>query len=313
MGVAFTTPEENLEFPCNEESRWSMPPSMEITTFESFDPSFYLRIGRLDVVEALALGRALLELCPKDQSPQLDRIAVRLERLVSEGETMLTVRRRETAPVDHSADLLLDALADSLWGTLRDRLDGWGVFEHVAMKDLLPARQRSSAAAALAQARRKAARARDLAGRLFGAEGLAFIRLPYPAQARSMASILRLIEEDGLRPTIDELAGPELMVALIACQAQYEAMVKSRMSRSGRKSAHFGWLGGKLRRLLARYINAVLTLLDEDEPESLDLVVGALQPVAVLRSHARRGATSPAAAPVDPADNDASDDVPAVA
>jgi hypothetical protein len=287
---------------------------MEPITFESFDPSVYQRMGRLDVLEALALGRALLELRPKDESPQLDRIAAKLEQLVSEGEAMLTARRRETAPVDHSADLLLDAWADSLWGTLRNRLDGWGVFEHVALIGMLQAQgKRSSTAVALAQARKKAARARELAGRLFGAEGLAFIRLPYPAQARSMASLLRLIEEDGLRPTLDELAGPELMVALTACQARYEAMVKTRMSRSGRKSAHFGRLGGRLRRLLARYINAVLTLLDEDEPESLDVVAGALQPVEVLRSHASRGASRPAAVPVDAAADGASDDVPAVA
>jgi hypothetical protein len=263
---------------------------MSLISFESFDPSYYQRMGRLDILEALALGRALLELCPQDASPQVDRIAGKLERLVSEGESMLTTRRRESAPTDHTVEVLLDMLADSLWSTLRTRLDGWSVFEHRGMASVLPAHgRRSATAVALALARKRAGRARALSARLFGAEGLAFIRLPYPAQARSMASILRLIEEDGLAPAIDELAGPELMIALVACQAQYEAMVTARMSRTDRKTVHFGLLGGKLRRLLDRYVNAVLTLLDEDEPESLALVVAALQPIEVLRAQSSRG------------------------
>lgn len=287
---------------------------MPLITFESFDPSLYQRMGRLDVLEALALGRALLELCPKEQSPQLDRIATKLERIVAEGEAMLTTRRRESAPIDHSADLSLDALADSLWGALRNRLDGWGVFEHPAWAGVLPAHgKRSATAVALAQARKKAERARELSTRLFGAEGLAFVRLPYPAQAQSMASILRLIDEDGLAPAIDELAGTELRLALVACQVQYEAMVKARMSRTDRRSGHFGVLGGKLRRLLARYVNAVLTLLDEDEPDTLDMVLAALQPVEVLRSQASRGSSRPATLTVEPSTGVEVDDVPAVA
>jgi len=288
--------------------------SMSLITFETFDPSLYQRMGRLDAVEALALGRALIELCPKDASPQVDRIADKLDRLVSEGETMLTTRRRESIPMDLSLEVLFDALADSLWSTLRTRLDGWGVFEHRGMAGMLQAHgKRSATAVALARARKQAERAREVSGRLFGAEGLAFIRLPYPAQARSMASILRLIEEDSLAPVIDELAGPELMVALVACQVQYEAMVKTRMSRTERKSGHFGVLVGKLRRLLARYVNAVLTLLDEDEPESLEVVLGALQPIEVHRAQLSRGASRAGATVVDPAEDEEAQDEPAVA
>lgn len=282
-------------------------------TFESFDPSFYQRMGRLDIIEALALCRALLELCPRGVSVQLDRIADKLSELVSEGEAMLTVRRRESVPSDHSFELWLDALADTLWSALRNRLDGWGVFEHRAMAGVIQEHaKRSAVAVALSRARKKAERARALSTRLFGAEGLAFIRLPYPAQAQSMASILRLIDEDDLASDIDELAGPEIMVALVACQAQYEAMVKTRMSRADRRSAHFGVLGGKLRRLLARYVSAVLTLLDEDDPESLDVVVTALQPIEVLRAQLSRGVGRSEAAVEESTEDDEPTDEPAV-
>jgi hypothetical protein len=317
IGVALEHPPKKNSETRNEARRWSMGRMMIPVTFESFDPSNYQRMGRLDILEALALGRALSELCPRDASPQVDRIADKLEHLVSEGETMLTTRRRESAPTDHTMEVLLDALADSLWSTLRNRLDGWSVFEHRGMANVLSVHvKRTATAAALALARKKAERARALSGRLFGAEGLAFIRLPYPAQARSMASILRLIEEDGLAPAIDELAGPEIMVALAACQTQYESMVKVRLSRTDRKTTHFGMLGGKLRRVLARYVSAVLTLLDEDEPESLALVLAALQPIEALRIQASRGMGRPEGAVDSTADDEVDDeanDEPAVA
>lgn len=278
---------------------------MALITFDTFDPSYYQRTGRLDALEALALGRALMDTRPIDASPQVDRIADKLEQLVSEGEDMLTTRRRESAPVDHSMETVIDPLADFLWGTLRTRLDGWSVFEHRGMASVLQAHgKRSATAVALARARSKAERARALSGRLFGAEGLAFIRLPYPAQARSMASILRLIEEDGLTPLIDELAGPEIMIALVACQARYEEMVKAKMSRVDRRSGNFNVLVGKLRRALARYVSAVLTLLDEDEPETLDLVVAALQPIEFHRTQLSRGASRAGASSVEPSGDD---------
>jgi hypothetical protein len=309
LEVAWAPPKKNPPRCATKRSRGRWEGPMTPITFESFDPSNYQRMGRLDILEALALGRALIELCPRDASPQIDRISDKLEHLVSEGETMLTTRRRESAPTDHTMEVLLDALADSLWSTLRNRLDGWSVFEHRGMASVLPAHgRRSVTATTLALARKKAERARALSGRLFGAEGLAFIRLPYPAQARSMASILRLIEEDGLTPVIDELAGPELMVALAACQTQYEAMVKARMSRTDRKTTHFGMLGGKLRRVLARYVSAVLTLLDEDEPESLALVLAALQPIEVLRNQSSRGTGRPEEDDVDSPEDDEVDD-----
>lgn len=103
------------------------------------------------------------------------------------------------------------------------------------------------------------------------------------------------------------------MIALVACQARYEAMVKARMSRADRKTVHFGLLGGKLRRLLARYVNAVLTLLDEDEPESLSLVLAALHPIEVLRTQSSRGLGRLEEDDVDPTVDEEEDEQPAVA
>lgn len=259
------------------------------TSFETFDSTPYQRAPRLNLVGALALGRALVELRPDQAPPQLHRIAGKLELLIAEAEASLTTRRRESAPAYRTHELSLDNAADSLWSMLRDRLDTWGAFEHPGLAGVVRAHsRRSTTAVVLAQARGKAAQARELSGRLFGSGGLAFLRLPYPEQAQSMASILRLIDEDELSESIDELAGPELMVALVACQAQYEAMVEARMSRIIRKSGDLGLLRARLQRTIRRYTNAVLTLLDEDEPASLDIVLTALRPIEVLRARSSR-------------------------
>lgn len=268
---------------------------------ELFDPTPYQRTPRLNLVGAVALARALLELRPTEAPSQLERIAGKLELLVAEAEASLTMRRRESAPADRSAELSLDSAADALWSTLRNRLDAWGVFEHSGLAAVLREQgKRSATALALGQARGKAVRARELSGRLFGSEGLAFIRLPYPEQAQSMASILRLIAEDDLSGAIDELVGPEIMVALVACQARYEAMVEVRMSRVDRKSEDLGLLRGKLQRAIRRYTNAVLTLLDEDDLASYELVLTALRPVAVLRARASRGVGRPEPSAAEP-------------
>lgn len=144
--------------------------------------------------------------------------------------------------------------------------------------------KRSAVDTAIKQGQEQATRARALASKLFGAEGLAFTQQAYPEQAESMGEILRLIDQDGLGDELDALLGPQLLVALRACQAQYEAMVETRMTRDDRKSTDLARLRGKLQRAIARYSSAVLTLLDESEPSTLTLVLTALRPFEIHRA-----------------------------
>lgn len=65
-----------------------------------------------------------------------------------------------------------------------------------------------------------------------------------------------------------------------------------------------GGPGPSLGDLLARYVNAVLTLLDEDEPESLDLVLAALQPIEFHRAQMSREASRAGASSTEPTDDD---------
>lgn len=278
----------------------------EPVVFQTFDPTPYQRTPRLDIFGALALARALLELRLRDPPPQIDRFADTLERLVTKTEDAVTARRRDKAQSGPWSDASLAVGAKLLWSTLRRRLDAWQVFEHPGLLAIMEAHgKRSATAVALARARKKAEQARDLKKRLFGSDGLRFIQRSLPQQVRSMASLLKLIEDDGLAPAIDELAGPELMIALLACQARCEAMIQVRMSTRGNKAAHLGQLLAKLQHTIARYCNAVLTLVDDNDPATLDMVLTALQPMRAIREQRHNSGRPKPKAPAGAADDPA--------
>lgn len=258
-----------------------MPP----LTFESFDPTPYQRAPRGDLRSILALARALAELAPRDDSDVIDRTATALDRMIIEAEDGLTVRRRESAPVDGSDAVVLDGCADTLWAGVRNGLEAKASFAHPGLTMLLAQHgKRTAVAAALREGRDQAERARALAGKLFGSDGLTFTQQTYPVQAESMGEILRLIDEDDLGDELDALLGPHVLVALRACQAQYEAMVEGRLSSDDRKTSDLAQLRGKLQRALSRYCSAVLTLLDESQPDTLPRVLTALRPLEVHRA-----------------------------
>lgn len=199
----------------------------------------------------------------------------------------MTVRHRESVPVDLSDEVGLDVITDVMWGAFRDWLRNWSVFERVEFA-LIVDGARTKTAKHLAAAQDKARRARELHDQLFGVDGLAFTRRPYPEQAQGMASLLRLIDEDELGPSIEELVGPEVLVALRRCQTLYEAMVDERMTRDDSRSVDLSALRLSLIRAIARYTSATISLVDEDDPDSLDMVRGALRPIEVLRARQTR-------------------------
>jgi hypothetical protein len=259
--------------------------AMAAVTFDTFDPTPYQRAPRGNVQGILALSQALVESRPEGASEAVERMAAKLGVVIAETESGLTARRRESAPADFSQEVELDGFADVMWGALRSGLELWRAFEHPGLATVVQAqKQRSAVAIALRAGQNKAKVARGLAGKLFGSEGLAFTQTTYPEQAVSMATILRLIEEDGLAAEVDTVVAPEILVALTACQPLYEAMVETRMTRTDRKSSDLAVLRTKLQRAISLYCMAVLAMLDESKPETLERVIGALQPIDVYRA-----------------------------
>lgn len=267
-----------------------MPP----VTFESFDPTPYQRAPRGNLRSIVSLAAALVEHAPRDASDTVDRTTGNLQETIAEAEQGLTVRSRESAPADFSHELVLDGGADALWGALRSGLEARAALGHAGIAAVLATQsKRSPVAVALRAGQNKAKRAKVLLGKLFGEAGLSFTQRTYPEQAVSMATMLRLIDEDELAEEIDELVGPELLVALRATQPAYEAMVDARLSRDRRPKTDLNALRQKLTRAIGRHCNAVLALLDERDPDSLPLVIDALRPVEVFRAQASAsGATT---------------------
>ena len=126
-----------------------------------------------------------------------------------------------------------------------------------------------------------------------------FTHRPYVEQAQLMDNVLGLIDTDGLADEIVELTGPELLPILRLCQVRYERMVQGRAMRENDPIPDFRLQRSRLRRLIVRYAGAVMTMLDEDKPETLELVTDALMPMLTIRASSRPAESGPSLEPED--------------
>lgn len=260
-------------------------------TIDSFDYSSYQRLPPMTLEHALALGGALLERIPNEAPVHVRRTGERLRAMVAEGREALTVRLREDAPAYTADEVALDGAADALWVTLRSRLEAWLVFEHTALAGVAGKNTRKHRTGnELAAGAQNAARARRLLDRIYGPRGVAFVQVSYAEQCEAMSALLRLIEEDDLTGDVTELVGEAWLAALTLVQARYEAMVQRRMGRMRSNSGDLAQLRLHLHRTILRYNTAVLAMLDEDDPASLERVNEALRPCMVVRSRRRKRA-----------------------
>lgn len=276
---------------------------MPTQTFDNFDPSIYQRAPRSSVESLLTLGRALLAAQPS-APPGLVQTAIdKLTQEVQDTEAALTVRHRELDPGDPVLDTRLDAAIDNTWTAFRDRIQSWLAFE--TLDQVLNDRNTEGVPQEIITGAERAERARRLLNRLFLSEGLTFLRQSYTAQVERMGAILRVIEEDGLADDIDDLAGFEVLPTLTFLQTQYQAMVEERLLRDNRLTHDLGQVRGRLQRAIGRYSTSVLSMLDEDQPSSLELVVNTLRPIETFRAAQSRPSEpipeSPPELPAEPA------------
>ncbi|MEM9457752.1 MAG: hypothetical protein AAGF11_26470 [Myxococcota bacterium] len=228
------------------------------------------------------MAQALIGTMPDPVPALLRPAATQLADQAGAAEAALTARRRESVPVDHSDENALATMASAMWTMLRDLLRAWSTFDRDELT-VIRTGLRGKSAALLDAGRSKAHSAHALLTRLFGLEGLAFTQRSYPEQAQAMASILRLIDEDGLAPAIEEIAGPELLAGLRRCQSLYEAMVQRKLARNRARSINLAHLRTSLRRAIARYVSTMLALVDDDDPVVVAEIRAALRPVDVFR------------------------------
>jgi hypothetical protein len=255
---------------------------MQPVTFETFDPTPYQRVPITNTNSTLTLGRALAELMPSAPNAQVAKAGKRLATQVGIVEDALTDRRREQSPAEYGTPVVFDGATDGLWNMCYGNLQAWHAYEHPGL-DVITAKPETELGASVAKSRLEAERARALSERLFGNEGLAFLRAPFREQVESTGAILRLISEDGLAGALGELVGVGLVADLYGIQELYEGMVVDQLASEPGGVENLRELRLGLIRVIGRYCIAVLGMLDEDEPESLGIVIAALRPVVVMR------------------------------
>jgi hypothetical protein len=246
----------------------------------------YQSCPQLPTEGTLSLGQDLIDAQPPELPPYAVKLAKRLAATVAETEEALVIRVEEAAGIDLAAEGKFDTVLDRFWKATRGRVDYWQLHEQEGLELLDPSEQ---AEMKLEQKRKLAKAARDLDKHLFGVEGLDFTRRPYPQQATLMASRLEFIQTSEHREIYIEVLGEELFESLVVMQGRYEAMVRARSKRDASSLANLRELRHQLQRVILRYASGIVSMLDEDEPDSGAIVVDALQPMVNARVRRARG------------------------
>jgi hypothetical protein len=249
--------------------------------FETFDPARYQTVPNLPLQSMITLTKALLAATPKPAPARVQHLATLLGNTAVEAEAAMIVRLREDNQGAATSDSAFDHTVGMLWSLLRDRLSGWAVYGRPAL-EFLDADVNAPIEVDIVKLRSLAKRAQEIGERLFGGEALLFLMRPYVEQSQLMANLLGLIDADELEGDLLALTGPELLPLLRHCQVRYEAMVHARAMNEAGSSTDLRVLRGQLRRFISRYAGAVINMLDESAPETLNVVETALMPLLTI-------------------------------
>jgi hypothetical protein len=246
----------------------------------TIDLLLYVRLPNISLKQMLRLAKTLLRDTPAQATVAIEAAAGELEAHVMRVEQALTLRMVATNAEVIASEVDFDRAVDGLWLWLRRELEAYVIYEHPGLAALSKARRLEAGLDGLAS---DAARARTLRDRLFGPDGTNFTSMPYADQVETMATILRLIEHEGLLAELEALVGHGLPQLLRVCQQQYEDMVSDRLTREQGTSEDFRTMRQKLRWLIVQYNTAVYSLAKYEDPSSFDVVERALRAVVRIR------------------------------
>lgn len=133
----------------------------------------------------------------------------------------------------------------------------------------------------------KAKRAAELDALLF-VEGGELLEAEYAVQGPAMAAILQRVDEDMLASDIDAVAGPDFLKAVRDVQPRYEAMLSERLRRDKALGQNLLETTRGLQAAIVSHATKLVAMIDEDEPESTEVVRRALLPIANFREAAAR-------------------------
>jgi hypothetical protein len=226
------------------------------------------------------LAKTLLRDKPIQSNAVIDNATTDLKDQIKLVDEALTARLIANNPEFQTREVEFDYAVDGLWIFLRRELEGKEAYAHAGLDALPPALAEQ---ANLAKLRDEAKRAWRLWNRLFAAEGTLFTKSNFIVQAESMAALLRMLDQEGLREELEAVVGPGLPRLIEVCQSHYESMVADRLTRERGFGQNLNEIRGDLRWALVAYINAVHSLYKRSAPETGKLVLDALRAVITVR------------------------------
>ncbi|MEM9463007.1 MAG: hypothetical protein AAGF11_53190 [Myxococcota bacterium] len=242
----------------------------------AIDPALYVRLPRLGVDSALSLAKTLLTLRPKKPPRAVIEAAKALAAPIDELEVQARAQGRVQPVRDpRPADLRLDRA----WGVVEERLRSWAIL---------------SAQAPDAQ------RAAELLAWLFPT-GRDFLTLPYPQQHAQSERRVQIIEQEGLRDSLDALVGELFVQELLDAHADYGVALG--ITVTVEPAAPPVSVAEPLEALLgaiSRYVLQVIAFADQ-HPDNVAPAQRALAPIDAYRRAAARRSNARATTAEEPA------------
>lgn len=225
------------------------------------------RIPNVSLETMLRLARVLVSTRAPGRSEAIDHARIELHRHIEivHAALLAHMQAANTAPGVSEAFAI-----DALWVQLRSRLE--------------------------AARRERPELAQQLIARIFDVTPITeLVKQPFVEQVESTATLLRLIDEHGLRSELAELVGAPLLDALDRCMAGYADMATVRLRRERALEHDLSQLRHELRSLLAAYAHAVLALAQPTQPHTVTASFAHLRPIAALRETVMRRGSEAAA------------------
>lgn len=251
----------------------------------TFDRSRYFFIPRTGGRRLLSLARLLARHQPPHVTPEVAQAGKQLAETVETVTQAFVERHREYGASVAAEESEIDAVMDTLWYILRDRVQHWEVFRRPAVQRIagLPALNGFDFGACVDQAAH-ATRVRAL----LLDQGFDFLRLSYGEQAEHMLTLWTMIEQEKLEPVLIELIGDEFFGALSAWRVHYDRMIERRTARAQGSSINLRELALQLNRVIQIYVIALLAMVRDDDPENVEMIRKALRPIDALREQLER-------------------------
>jgi hypothetical protein len=251
---------------------------MATIDFTTLDLTPYQSAPSLPADALLTLANDLGVAQPIDPPVHVKKAAKRMF-ISAQAVNAILIQRIEGGAFDLIGEVTFDTTTDRFWSSTREQCQLAINYADPGLEQLSEAEQ---AEIDLPSKRELAEVARKLHNHLFAENGLAFLKKPMREQVVAMATRLEFIATSEEHDKYEAVLGSGLLKTLRVLQGRYEAIVHSRATRAD-TIGDLRAVRRRLQRDITMYATTVLSLLDEDDPESAAKVLAALRPMVYVR------------------------------